>query len=1117
MKTKKVMLIQPWNYHDEGVQHHDLSHEWRNGPYSLLMLATRLKVAKVPVRVVDLQPVLVLNEGNINKCLEHLEESINEFSPDIIGISFFSYQYNEVESIINQAKETCRTLNLNPLFVAGGIHASIEPELTIERLGFDYAFVGEGENAILDLAQGKEIKNIDGIVSNNGSVYKQAEIISDLNSLTFPDWHFCDYKFYSTPSYGKIAGRAARTLDIMMGRGCTYKCSFCAYSALSKTRFYSPEYLVDQMRAMKDLYDIDSVYFIDSSVGNNLSLLKQFCELVIKTGLAQEMSWYANMRANQIDEQLLKLMWDAGCRSLLYGFESGSQRMLDLMNKKCSVESNTKAAELHNKLNFPYHASMIMGYPGETEEDIYLTFDFLKKVRPPMVGINWYVPLPGSHDYEKLKKANLIKVDDPHEWRRIGEVLPTGKVYADIEEERFRALFHEACELASKLREEGDMDSWKGPETVVSEQSCVQPINKRNNGKSLDETEKGMENDYASISHSLREKWIEVPGTRQGRVFSSEMLKWPDDQLLSFWEDCEKETCVLEVRGWYQNVYKDMFRGCNIADVGPGVGLDGIFFAQHGAKVTFVDIVQDNLKLLERICKLKGIEARYYYIDDFFNFKFEDRFDAFLFVGSLINAPFDFTQRQVNAMTSFLKTGGKIAMLAYPKERYEQSGARDFAEFGKMTDGERTPWCEWYDDEKISALFGSDFRLEWSRDFGKDNIEFNWFDLTKSGNPEVNCSINEPSSLWLNFRGEHLFRNGSPEEAIETFTKAVSADPGLAVALSNIGVCYWSSGEVEKTKKYFLRALKIDQNDRDTVLNSIKVNVALSDVEGARKIYENYLKNNVEDEEISRILGEVNSSQKLEQVIHQQEHKWFPFISVTNLQTELGFEESSAKLEPSSIKLFDEWQMEIDDAPIFRYIYRNHKPRRHLEFGTWQGNGTVYCLEECNASVWTINLPFGENRDDESAAYGHYENELQTLKEWAEKIGLDNKDSYKTDSIGFIGRQYLERQLGKRVCQIYCDSRDWDISNYPADYFDSVLIDGGHTKEIVLNDTVKALHLTRSGGIILWHDFCPPMIKKNENVRGVVHAIMDEFDGLKSIMSKMFWIYPSMILCGIKK
>jgi tetratricopeptide (TPR) repeat protein len=623
--------------------------------------------------------------------------------------------------------------------------------------------------------------------------------------------------------------------------------------------------------------------------------------------------------------------------------------------------------------------------------------------------------------------------------------------------------------------------------------------------------------DYQGFSSRLREKWIEVPGTRQGRVFSSEMLQWPDDQLLSFWEDCKKETCVLEVRGWYQNVYKDMFRGCNIADVGPGVGLDGIFFAQHGANVTFVDIVEDNLKLLERICKLKGIEAKYYYIDDFFNFNFEDNFDAFLFVGSLINAPFDFTQRQVKAMTSFLKTGGKIAMLAYPEERYEQSGARDFAEFGKMTDGERTPWCEWYDDEKISALFGNDIMLEWSRDFGKDNAEFNWFDLTRTGNPDVNCKVNEPSSLWLNFRGEHLFRNGSPEEAIETFSKAVNADPGLAVALNNIGVCYWSSGEIEKTKKCFMRALEIDQNDRDTVINSIKVNVALSDIEEARKIYENYLKNNVEDEEMSRILGEVNLSQKAEQVIHEREYKGFPVVSVTDLQTEMGFAESSDYLEPSYLKLFDEWQMEIGDAPIFRYIYRNHKPRRHLEFGTWQGNGTVYCLEECDATVWTINLPFGENRSDDSAAYGHYENELQTLRAWAEKIGLDNKDSYKTDSIGFIGRQYLERQLGKRVSQVYCDSRDWDISNYPADFFDSALIDGGHTKQIVLNDTVKALHLLRSGGIIMWHDFCPPMIKGNENVRGVVHAIMDEFEGLKSVTSKMFWIYPSMILCGIKK
>jgi len=81
----------------------------------------------------------------------------------------------------------------------------------------------------------------------------------------------------------------------------------------------------------------------------------------------------------------------------------------------------------------------------------------------------------------------------------------------------------------------------------------------------------------------------------------------------------------------------------------------------------------------------------------------------------------EFMKRQIEAMTKFMKVNGKVLMLAYPRERYIQSGAKSFTEFGKMTDGERTPWAEWYDDEKVEALFGPNFKLNWSRNFGEDN------------------------------------------------------------------------------------------------------------------------------------------------------------------------------------------------------------------------------------------------------------------------------------------------------------------------------------------------------------------------------------------------------------
>mgnify|MGYP001569251465 CR=1 FL=1 len=221
----------------------------------------------------------------------------------------------------------------------------------------------------------------------------------------------------------------------------------------------------------------------------------------------------------------------------------------------------------------------------------------------------------------------------------------------------------------------------------------------------------------------------------------------------------------------------------------------------------------------------------------------------------------------------------------------------------------------------------------------------------------------------------------------------------------------------------------------------------------------------------------------------------FPAVLTAELGDRLGFREPFLSSTSSTEKNLSKWRMEEDDAPIFRYVYRNFRPKRHLEFGTWQGLGATFCLEECDAAVWTINLPFGENNQDGSNAYGYYGREQEALLAWAEKIGLPIKPSrdrpvlnsfarilqnkkkgppvLRTDSIGFIGRFYLEKGLGHRVCQIYSDSRKWDTSNYPPGFFDSALVDGGHTYELVDNDTRKALQLVRSGGLVLWHDFCP--------------------------------------------
>ena len=246
-----------------------------------------------------------------------------------------------------------------------------------------------------------------------------------------------------------------------------------------------------------------------------------------------------------------------------------------------------------------------------------------------------------------------------------------------------------------------------------------------------------------------------------------------------------------------------------------------------------------------------------------------------------------------------------------------------------------------------------------------------------------------------------------------------------------------------------------------------------------------------------------------------------PITGIGELGTKLG----SDLIPPApSTNQLSNWEMVRDDGPILRYLFEVHQPRRHLEFGTWRGWGTCLCLETTAATVWTINFPDGESKADGSWAYGE-----RVLIDAASPVGpvelrFGHDEAgpiiyHRTDAGNYIGWLYRKKEMGHRVCQIYCDSRKWDNSAYPANFFDSVLVDGGHQTDVVISDTRKALSVLRSGGMIIWHDFCP--IKEICEQNPIVHEVTNILEALlpeiSSLFSQLSWINPSMILFGIKK
>ena len=250
-------------------------------------------------------------------------------------------------------------------------------------------------------------------------------------------------------------------------------------------------------------------------------------------------------------------------------------------------------------------------------------------------------------------------------------------------------------------------------------------------------------------------------------------------------------------------------------------------------------------------------------------------------------------------------------------------------------------------------------------------------------------------------------------------------------------------------------------------------------------------------------------------------HDYIDIVRVDEMAARLRFAEEMPVPLSNLSKDFRDFQMEREDAPVFRYIYRNFRPARHLEFGTWEGLGVVLCASECLAEIWTINSPNGEVLEGTThPAYSRRFRRDEKRPAGAVAIQEDAEGGvYQTDAGAFIGWLYRDAGYTARVHQVLCDSRQWDSRRFARSFFDSVLIDGGHAPDVVKNDTEKALPLLRPGGICLWHDFCPdPDVLKNLPAsRGVVRAIVDNMSAWRAYLSDVFWVWPTFILVGVKR
>ncbi len=234
----------------------------------------------------------------------------------------------------------------------------------------------------------------------------------------------------------------------------------------------------------------------------------------------------------------------------------------------------------------------------------------------------------------------------------------------------------------------------------------------------------------------FREKWREAPrgSDTDGRAFSTDLLALADETLLAEWDRMAARRGAGEL-GWFGPLYRDTFHGKRVLELGSGLGFDCLRFMAEGAHWTCADIVPDNLAVIRRVAALKGLSGQlttHLIGDDLSLAALPAGYDAIWVFGSIHHVPFEMARREALSALGRLKPSGRWMELVYPRERWLREGAPAFEEWGKITDGERTPWAEWHDVEKVlRRLAPATFNVILDFPFCAEN--YRWIDLECTG------------------------------------------------------------------------------------------------------------------------------------------------------------------------------------------------------------------------------------------------------------------------------------------------------------------------------------------------------------------------------------------------
>jgi len=345
----------------------------------------------------------------------NLQERLIRLKPAVIGFQAYSYDFGTAVRGIIDIKKVIPDVPV----ILGGPHVSATNTLSLEEIPeIDFAFAGEGEVGLPQLMKGLSgeenipLRDIPGLIYREGGVVRQnpRAVIENLDALGFPAWDLMvPAEYPDSPQSGFY--RRFPIASISTTRGCPYLCTFCgsAVNMGKKLRFRSIPVVLDEMRMLYYDYGVREFHIIDDMFNFKKQRVIDFCEGIHKHKLDINYTFPNGLRLNLLDREMLSMMKKTGAYAFNVGIESGSQRILDKMKKNLTLQLIEEKVNMIREAGLDPCGFFIIGFPGETMEDIKATIRFAKKLKLKRAHFSNFLPLPGTEATRHLLENREIE------------------------------------------------------------------------------------------------------------------------------------------------------------------------------------------------------------------------------------------------------------------------------------------------------------------------------------------------------------------------------------------------------------------------------------------------------------------------------------------------------------------------------------------------------------------------------------------------------------------------------------------------------------------------------------------------------------------------------------